>query len=80
MFSVTWEVDMIYDDDVRIFGPNHDSPRLQLKSLIGIGVLLKLGHVAKINYLFVMNYLCKMCLIYMVYMKMILVLKILAAG
>ena len=42
-FSVTWNVDMIYDDDVRLFGPNHNSPRLQIKSLIGIGVLVKLG-------------------------------------
>ncbi|MEP6466083.1 MAG: DUF3078 domain-containing protein [Parafilimonas sp.] len=43
LFSVTWGVDMIYDDDVRLFGPNHNSPRLQLKSLIGIGILLKMG-------------------------------------
>jgi len=42
-FAVTWNVDMIYDDDVRQFGPNHDSPRLQIKSVIGIGVLLKVG-------------------------------------
>jgi len=43
VFSVTWGVDMIYDDDVRNFGPNHDSPRLQIKSLVGIGILLKVG-------------------------------------
>jgi len=43
VFSVTWSVDMIYDDDVRIFGPEHNSPRLQLKSMVGIGILLKLG-------------------------------------
>ncbi len=43
LFSVTWNVDLIYDDDVRIFGPNHNAPRLQLKSLIGLGVLMKLG-------------------------------------
>jgi len=43
VFSVTWGVDMIYDDDVRIFGPNHNSPRLQLRSLIGIGILMKVG-------------------------------------
>ncbi len=42
-FSVTWNVDMIYDDDVRIFGPNHDAPRLQVKSVIGIGILMKFG-------------------------------------
>lgn len=42
-FAVTWNVDMIYDDDVRIFGPNHNAPRLQLKSVIGLGILLKAG-------------------------------------
>ncbi len=42
VFSATWNVDLIYDDDVRIFGPNHNSPRLQIKSLIGFGLLVKL--------------------------------------
>ncbi len=41
--TATWGVDMIYDDDVRIFGPNHNSPRLQLRSLVGLGVLFKMG-------------------------------------
>ena len=43
VITATWSVDMIYDDDVRIFGPNHDSPRLQVRSLVGLGVLFKLG-------------------------------------
>ena len=43
VITATWSVDMIYDDDVRIFGPNHNSPRLQLRSLVGIGILFKLG-------------------------------------
>lgn len=43
IITATWGVDMIYDDDVRIFGPNHNSPRLQLRSMIGVGVLIKLG-------------------------------------
>jgi hypothetical protein len=43
LFSVTWNVDLIYDDDVRIFGTQHNAPRLQLKSLIGLGVLMKIG-------------------------------------
>lgn len=43
VISATWGVDMIYDDDVRIFGPNHNSPRLQVRSLIGIGILVKVG-------------------------------------
>lgn len=42
-FAVTWNVDMIYDDDVRIFGPKQNSPRLQIKSVIGIGILIKVG-------------------------------------
>jgi len=42
-FAVTWNVDMIYDDDVRIFGPKQNAPRLQIKSVIGIGILLKVG-------------------------------------
>lgn len=41
VFAVTWSVDLIYDDDVRLFGPNNNSPRTQLKSLVGIGLQLK---------------------------------------
>ena len=36
-FSATYNLDLIYDDKVRIFGPNKTSPGLQLKSIIGIG-------------------------------------------
>ena len=43
LLSITWSVDMIYDDDARVFGPNHNSPRLQIRSLIGIGILIKMG-------------------------------------
>ena len=35
-------LDMIYDDDVKLFGKNHDSPALQLKSLIAVGLSVKL--------------------------------------
>ena len=35
-------LDLIYDDDVKLFGKNHDSPGLQLKSLIGVGLSVKL--------------------------------------
>ncbi|NNV55720.1 DUF3078 domain-containing protein [Limnovirga soli] len=35
--SATYNLDLIYDDDVKLFGKNSDSPGLQLKSLIGIG-------------------------------------------
>lgn len=41
VLSATWNVDLIYDDDVRIFGTNHDSPAWQIKSLVGVGLLMK---------------------------------------
>ncbi len=41
VLSATWGVDLIYDDDVKLFGPNKTSPALQVKSLVGIGLLIK---------------------------------------
>ena len=38
--SVSWNVDLIYDDDVRIFGENAAAPATQLKSIVGAGLLL----------------------------------------
>lgn len=38
-FSVTYNLDMIYDDDVKLFGKDGTSPALQLKSMFGIGFL-----------------------------------------
>ena len=35
--AATYSLDAIYDDDVRSFGKNGNSPGLQLKSLVGIG-------------------------------------------
>lgn len=35
-------LDMIYDDDVKLFGPDHDSPALQIKQVIGVGLAVKL--------------------------------------
>ncbi len=46
-FSATYSLDMIYDDNVRLFGPNHSSPALQTKSLIGIGFLKPLNIIKK---------------------------------
>lgn len=43
--SATYSLDMIYDDDVRLFGDNKTSPGLQLKSLIGIGFLMPMNPV-----------------------------------
>ncbi|MCX8021098.1 MAG: hypothetical protein N2747_11460 [Chitinophagaceae bacterium] len=39
--ALTWSLDLIYDDDVRLFGPNKNSPGTQLKSIIGIGFHVK---------------------------------------
>jgi Protein of unknown function (DUF3078) len=44
VLAATWNVDLIYDDDARLFGPNKNLPGLQLKSLVGIGLLLKMGN------------------------------------
>lgn len=41
VLSATWNVDFIYDDDVRIFGKDKDDPGTQIKSIIGLGVQLK---------------------------------------
>jgi len=35
--TVTYSLDVIYDDDIRIFGPNQDAARTQFKSLLGVG-------------------------------------------
>ena len=42
-FSATYSLDLIYDDNIRLFGPDHTSPGLQTKSLIGIGFLKPLN-------------------------------------
>lgn len=41
VLAATWNVDLIYDDDVRLFGKNGDSPAWQIKSLVGLGLLVK---------------------------------------
>lgn len=41
VLSATWGVDLIYDDDVKLFGTNQNRPGLQVKSLVGIGLLVK---------------------------------------
>jgi len=41
VLSATWNVDFIYDDDVKLFGKNGTSPALQIKSLVGVGLLVK---------------------------------------
>jgi hypothetical protein len=39
--SATWMLDLIYDDNVRLFGKNKNSAALQIKSLVGVGFLVK---------------------------------------
>jgi hypothetical protein len=41
VLSASWNVDLIYDDDARLFGKNGTSPRLQLKSLVGLGLAVR---------------------------------------
>ncbi|MEO7313515.1 MAG: DUF3078 domain-containing protein [Chitinophagaceae bacterium] len=40
--NVTYNIDVIYDDDIKQFGPNRDAPRTQYRSLLGIGVATRL--------------------------------------
>lgn len=41
LLSASWNIDFIYDDDVRLFGKHGNSPALQIKSLIGVGLQAK---------------------------------------
>ncbi len=36
-FSATYTLNLIYDDDVKLFGPENNSPGLQIQSQIGLG-------------------------------------------
>jgi hypothetical protein len=40
IFSFNYSLDLIYDDDARLFGPNKSSPALQVKSIAGLGMLV----------------------------------------
>lgn len=41
VLSLTYTLDLIYDDDATLFGPDRNAPALQVKSLVGIGILVK---------------------------------------
>lgn len=41
LLTASLGLNLVYDDDIKLFGPNHDSPALQLKSLIAVGLSLK---------------------------------------
>lgn len=42
ILAFSWNVDLIYDDDVRLFGKENTSPALQLKSIVGVGLQVKI--------------------------------------
>jgi hypothetical protein len=42
ILAASWSIDLIYDDDVKLFGANHNSAGMQFKSLIGVGLSVKL--------------------------------------
>jgi hypothetical protein len=42
ILSASLGLNLIYDDDVKLFGPNHDSPGLQTQSLIAVGLSVRL--------------------------------------
>ena len=46
--SATYNLDLIYDDKIRIFGPLKKSPGLQIKSIIGIGYTRNLQQKKKL--------------------------------
>ena len=46
--SATYNLDLIYDDKIRIFGPLKKSPGLQIKSMIGIGYTKNLQQKKKV--------------------------------
>lgn len=36
--DVTWDFDLVYDDDIRMFGPSGNVAALQFRSMLGVGV------------------------------------------
>jgi hypothetical protein len=42
VIAFSWNVDLIYDDDIELFGNESASPALQVKSVVGIGLQVKI--------------------------------------
>jgi hypothetical protein len=42
--TANWSFDLVYDDDTKLFGNKGTSPALQVKSLIGVGLLVKFNN------------------------------------
>ena len=45
--TANWNFDLVYDDDTKLFGKNGTSPALQVKSLIGVGLLVNFNNKPK---------------------------------
>ncbi len=45
VLAFSWSVDVIYDDDVRLFGDKGTSPATQFKSIIGVGLLVNFSKI-----------------------------------
>ncbi|MET0635492.1 MAG: DUF3078 domain-containing protein [Chitinophagaceae bacterium] len=41
LLNLVWSVDLIYDDEVRLFGKTEKGARTQLKSMVGVGLQLR---------------------------------------
>lgn len=41
VFSASWNIDFIYDDDAKLFGDKGTSPALQMKSVVGAGLMVR---------------------------------------
>jgi Protein of unknown function (DUF3078) len=42
VIAFSWNVDLIYDDDIELFGKESASPGLQVKSVVGVGLQFKI--------------------------------------
>lgn len=42
VIAFSWNVDLIYDDDIELFGKESSSPGLQVKSVVGVGLQFKI--------------------------------------
>lgn len=42
--TANWSFDLVYDDDTKLFGNKGTSPALQMKSLVGVGLLVKFNN------------------------------------
>lgn len=48
-FSVSYSFDLIYDDNIRLFGPSENAPGVQFKSILGVGFMAPLRVKRKLS-------------------------------